>query len=182
MSEARADAPGSLWSFAASLYSVSGVKEACLALQTQYQADIPFLLFGGWLGSDKNVVLRPEDAQLAHARIRHWHVNVVRGLRTVRQYLKAESGPLPQSAQPLRLKVAEVELEAERIELQVLEAAGQELCSSAERSLSSDVVIQNLRTALAIFASEEECVEAQGLLEAIAIGEHQRRSLVKMNG
>lgn len=65
------------------------------------------------------------DIARADAEIGAWHAEIVRPLRRVRQRMKGGPAPAPSVAtEALRTRLKAVEIEAERIELAVLERFG----------------------------------------------------------
>jgi uncharacterized protein (TIGR02444 family) len=107
--------------FALKLYRRAGVADACLHLQDRHDLDVNMVLFAAFVGAVRRQALTNADVDLAKRRVESWHQEVVRPLRTVRQRLK--SGPLPapnDATGSLRRKLAQLEIEAEVIELDQL--------------------------------------------------------------
>ena len=105
------------WDFSVAVYGREGVAAACLALQERHGADVNFLLYCCWLGVEGCRTLDANGLLRATAEVERWHCEVVRSLRAVRKYLRAN----PERAsvrrvEPLRRKIQAVELEAEHIE------------------------------------------------------------------
>ena len=114
--------PPSLWDFSLATYARPGVAEACLALQDRFGQDVNLLLWALWLGT-RGHRLRPDELASAEAAAGPWHAEVVVPLRIVRRRLK--TGPLPApggAAEALRDRLKGLELEAERLEQEVLAA------------------------------------------------------------
>ena len=117
----------SFWDFSLAVYAVDGVKEACLALQDE-GLDVNMALWIVWIaatGRDARPAL-----QAALERSEAWSAAVVRPLRAARDGLK----PAPDmvdadAAQALRRAILAVELEAERLQQEALQA----LAPQAER-------------------------------------------------
>ena len=107
--------------FALTLYRRAGVADACLHLQGRHDLDVNMVLFAAFVGAVRRQALTNADVDLAKRRVYAWHQEVVRPLRAVRQRLK--SGPLPapnDATGSLRRKLAQLEIEAEVIELDQL--------------------------------------------------------------
>ena len=117
---------GSLWDFSLETYRRPGVQDACLRLQDGIGADVNLLLYCCWRGAME----KGEMASLA-ADLATWQTHVVGGLRAVRRIMKPMvKGLADQSedAATLRKKVAGVELEAEKLQQNMMMhfAAGRE--------------------------------------------------------
>jgi uncharacterized protein (TIGR02444 family) len=124
--------------FALALYRSAGVADACLDLQNRHDLDVNVVLFAAFVGAGLRQPLTVADLGLASDRVNAWHHEVVRTLRAVRQRLKAGPVPAPNEATGrLRHKLAQLEIEAEVIELDQLGALIPEL--QAPRSAGSAV-------------------------------------------
>ncbi|WP_051357405.1 TIGR02444 family protein [Azorhizobium doebereinerae] len=107
--------------FALAVYGTAGVPPACLLLQERRGIDVNLLLFAAFLGAVRGEALTPAGLARAIETVGPWHGEVVRGLRAVRQRLKAGPPPAPNTVTAaLRAKVQAVEIEAELIELSEL--------------------------------------------------------------
>lgn len=107
------------WDFSLATYARPGVAEACLALQDRLGLDVNLLLFCLWAGRCGR---RLEAAELRRLRAaaQPWHEAVVLPLRGVRRRLKGSGEPAHEA---LRQRVKRDELEAERLEQDLLQAA-----------------------------------------------------------
>ncbi len=112
------------WAFSLSVYRQPGVPEECLALQGSLGADVNLLLLCAYLGAKQKALLDKDDIEALAAASLAWHVDIVRSLRAARQALKPwEEGrdqKLQDSARVLRSAVKKLELDAERIEHDLL--------------------------------------------------------------
>jgi uncharacterized protein (TIGR02444 family) len=119
MSEAR---PNPFWDFSLALWGREGVAPACLALQERRGLDVNLLLYCCWAGGRGRALADTDIAALIEA-VGPWRARVVLPLREVRHRLKdpqlAPEGP----AQELRERVKALELEAERIQQDLMLAA-----------------------------------------------------------
>jgi uncharacterized protein (TIGR02444 family) len=107
--------------FALQVHSADGVAPACVLLQDRFGVDVNLLLFAARVGTTGRLT----EAALATAaeQVRQWHAEVVRPLRGVRRRLKSGPSPAPNPATAeLREEVKELEIRAELIELDVLDA------------------------------------------------------------
>lgn len=116
--------------FALELYRRAGVAAACLDLQHRHDLDVNVVLFAAFIGAVRRQTLTIADLDLAHGRVDAWHHEIVRPLRKVRQRLKTGPVPAPNEATgDLRRRLAQLEIEAEMIELDQLGALIPELHS-----------------------------------------------------
>jgi uncharacterized protein (TIGR02444 family) len=122
---------GRLWTYAVTLYAAPGVEPLLIKLQDDHGQCPPFLLWALWLAAER----RPADAKRlaeAAAWARPWWEEVVTPLRRLRRELKRPLVRLPDAdREGLRQKTADLELEAERIMLGMLETAS--LTEGADR-------------------------------------------------
>lgn len=112
-----------LWDFAVSIYGLPDVATACLTLQDRGGADVTMLLFALW-NARCGRRLSSEQAASAADLVRPWQDGVVRPLRTVRRGLKNHDFSLaPASANTFSESVKNVELAAERLQMEMLATA-----------------------------------------------------------
>jgi len=129
MSEAHA-----LWTFSLGIYGKPGVAPACLVLQEKHGLDINLLLFAAWAGAQHGHVLSDAEWTRAYATVGAWHKEMVRGLRSLRTRLKDGPPPAPgPQTEGLRSLVKKAELDAERIEQDLLFGLGGWPASAADR-------------------------------------------------
>ena len=135
--------------FALELYRRVGVADACLGLQNRHDLDVNVVLFAAFVGAVRRQTLTTADLDLAHRRVDAWHREVVRPLRAVRQRLK--TGPLPapnEATGGLRRKLAQLEIEAEIIELDQLGALIPELHSPRSTSSAAECATAAIETVI----------------------------------
>jgi uncharacterized protein (TIGR02444 family) len=120
--------PTDLWHFALALYQQSGVEDACLQLQDQ-GADICLLLCGAWL-ERRQIACDEARADALHKLARPWQEQVVLPLRQLRLRWR-EAAQNDQVLAQLREQVKQLELAAEREQLQRLAAGTQNWPSTA---------------------------------------------------
>jgi uncharacterized protein (TIGR02444 family) len=114
---------GELWPYALEVYARPGVEAALLELQDDHGQCVAYLLWSLWLarqGRPADPATLASGADLARA----WQEAAVAPLRHLRRDLKHPSRSAPAGAwDGLRRKVKALELDAERMLLQMLEAA-----------------------------------------------------------
>jgi uncharacterized protein (TIGR02444 family) len=123
MSEAGTSglAESPFWRFSLHFYAAPGVAPACLALQDEAEVDVNLLLFLLFLATEGRAV-DPAGVRTLDERIAPWREAAVAPLRAVRRGLKAGVFAVPHGAsEQFRGRIKRVELEAERIEQQLLE-------------------------------------------------------------
>ena len=76
------------WRFSLAVYAADGVAGECLDLQARHGIDVNLLLFVVWLGASRRRTMNSSDVERASNRIRQWHDETVRPLRSVRVALK----------------------------------------------------------------------------------------------
>jgi uncharacterized protein (TIGR02444 family) len=135
--------------FVLELYHRAGVADACLGLQNRHDLDVNVVLFAAFVGAVRRQRLTVDDLDLAHRRVDAWHDEVVRPLRAVRQRL--ETGPLPapnDATAGLRRALAELEIQAEVIELDQLGALISELNSPRSASSAAEFATAAIETVI----------------------------------
>ena len=108
------------WRFSLRIYGAPGAPAACLTLQDESGVDVNVLLFGLFAASQGRQLSAADVAAIA-AAIDPWRLNAVVPLRGVRRFLKdAPAGFEAQDIPALRQRVKMMELEAERLQQEVL--------------------------------------------------------------
>jgi uncharacterized protein (TIGR02444 family) len=96
---------------------------ACLHLQNRHDLDVNLVLFAAFVGAERRQTLTASGVEAARTLVDTWHREVVRPLRAVRQRLKTRPAPAPNDITArLRSKVKKIEIDAELIELDELDA------------------------------------------------------------
>jgi uncharacterized protein (TIGR02444 family) len=135
--------------FALELYRRAGVADACLDLQNRHDLDVNVVLFAAFVGAVRRQTLTIADLDLAHRRVDAWHHEVVRPLRAVRQRLRTGPVPAPNEATGgLRRKLAQLEIEAEVIELDQLGALIPEVHSPRSTSSATESAAAAIETVI----------------------------------
>jgi uncharacterized protein (TIGR02444 family) len=158
-------AENEFWRFSLAVYASPGVAAECLALQHSLDLDVNVLLFAAWLGWSRHVALSAQDLQGVAAEARPWSERVVKTLRAARRLIKDR----PEAAvMALREKIRAAELDAERIEQDMLFAYAARLfplTNSPEKS----VVESNLMAFIQLHrGGGAERSAIQNLLSAVA--------------
>lgn len=109
------------WAFSLRLYARPGVAPACLALQTRRGIDVNILLYCVWLGAERGIAIGVEDAARIAGSVADWSTSVVVPLRVIRTAMKTDALGSPKDlSDALRNDIKRAELDAERIEQQIL--------------------------------------------------------------
>lgn len=114
-----------MWDYAVALYARPEVAGACLSLQARSGADVNLLLLACWLGDSGRGVPGAAAWRDLQAQVAVWQRQVITPLRAVRDQLKAMTAGGSTLTQSLRRAVSGCELDAEHIELLMLEQAVQ---------------------------------------------------------
>ena len=156
----------SFWNFSIDFYAKDGVSNAFLSLQEKYHADVNLLLFCMWYGLKYGSL--PEDIYCAvHEYSSIWRRNVVQPLRGGRTWMKqcrsVYTGIDSAQYDELRQQIKRVELEAERLQQQFMEALTSDISShdvrvpKREHTLSGpDASMQNVRRYFSDLESETD--------------------------
>lgn len=107
-----------LWDWTLEAYGRPGVAEACLALQDRHRQNTSFLLWAVWAeAADPALLARAADVA------RRWEMLALSPIREVRRALKPPFGGVAdEPREGLRDEVKAVELRAERVLMEALEA------------------------------------------------------------
>lgn len=121
------------WDFSYKVYTNDGVDRLCLQLQDARGFDVNLVLFCLWFGVTRGELT---DAALARARWQSdaWRTLKVQPLRSLRQHMKRRLEEVPVGNRPtyrqLRERIKHCELEAERLQQQILERLAGQLGST----------------------------------------------------
>jgi uncharacterized protein (TIGR02444 family) len=117
-------AAADLWTFSLAVYRHEPVQRECLTLQDQYGLDVNLVLFCAFVGAIHGAILSEQTIEEAMDAVSAWHRPVVSTLREARRALKLlinTQPPIGSDIASLRTKVKALELEAERVEQNMLE-------------------------------------------------------------
>jgi uncharacterized protein (TIGR02444 family) len=109
-----------LWPWSLEVYGRPGVEPLLLELQDAHGQCAPFLLWALWMAA-RGLAADDETLAAGAALARAWQAAAIQPLRDLRRGLKA--GPHRTQRERLRTGVKSLELEAERMLLQMLENA-----------------------------------------------------------
>ncbi len=107
------------WDFSLEVYQRRNVAGPCMALQDRLQLDINLLLFCCWTG-ERGHQLSEQQVREALTATEVWQSQVVAPLRRLRRLLKTSLDLAPERRQAFRDKLKDVELDAERVEQDIL--------------------------------------------------------------
>jgi uncharacterized protein (TIGR02444 family) len=120
------------WRFSLYFYRQAGVSEACIVLQDDCGIDVNLLLFLLWLAAERRQ-LSADDVKRIDDRVRDWRNLTIIPIRDIRRKLKgAKTLVDPADQEAFRSKVKAIELDAERLQQQVLYVVTQSRSLGAE--------------------------------------------------
>lgn len=145
-------APGRFWDWSLNVYQEPEVCKACLRLQDDCGLDVNMLLFCCWTAAIGFAPLNPDLIQAARDLSRRWSLPVTDHLRAARRALKTPMDEAPaELAETLRAGILELELDAERVQQDMLEDLIQLNGEpAAEDHAPSEIVQENLRAYVAV--------------------------------
>jgi uncharacterized protein (TIGR02444 family) len=163
----------SFWNFSVALHQVSGVHEACLALQTRYGLDVNLLFFCCWAGGAKGARLDYRQIRQAMDSVSDWQDQIVRPIWKARWRLKPCFGRFAvERTEALRKKLIEAELDAEHIEqLHLAELVPVEGDPNLSEQIRSNHTIASLSSYLDIFMRSKVglVLHQDGLIEPLTV-------------
>jgi uncharacterized protein (TIGR02444 family) len=129
----------SFWRFSLRIYAAAGVADECLVLQEQYGIDVNVLLFCTWLGVERRIAMSADEIESCERGVADWQARTVKPLRAARQAMKGLA-----AAEGLRTQVKALELEAERLEQEMLFALADEHWPDHGDAAATDALRSNL--------------------------------------
>ena len=161
-----ADAPDNpFWEFSLAVYGRSGAAPACLGLQDRHGLNVNLLLLCCWAGARGHGLTVAEFRDLITV-VRPWEEEVVRPLRAVRRWLKAQTLAPAGPAGALREEILARELDGERLEQLILA----ESLSIGEGEGGAEVAAANLKAYLAAMEIEADSADAADLTAVLTAG------------
>ncbi|GGC92840.1 TIGR02444 family protein [Chelatococcus reniformis] len=141
--------------FAVELYGRPGVGDACLLLQDRAGVNVVILLTAVWTAARSGARLTEADIGGLHAQVADWNAHVVQPLRSARRWLKTSDVPAAaERATRLRTEVKKLELDAELIELDMLEAAASDIgVADGHESTAAGTAERNGLAVLSFYSS-----------------------------
>jgi uncharacterized protein (TIGR02444 family) len=122
LSEAGAPVAGSLWAYALDIYGRPGAEARFLALQDAHGQNVSFLIWGLWMAVEGRAA-DPTTLAAGAALARSWEAAAVAPLRAIRRDLKTSTAGGARRRERLRDAVRQLELQAERMLLEMLQDA-----------------------------------------------------------
>jgi uncharacterized protein (TIGR02444 family) len=122
LSEAGARVAGSLWAYARDIYGRPGAEARFLSLQDAHGQSVCLLIWSLWMSAEG----RTADASTlaaGAALARSWEAAAVAPLRAIRRDLKTSSAGGARRRERLRAAVRQLELQSERMLLEMLQDA-----------------------------------------------------------
>ena len=155
------------WQFSLEFYARPRVAGACLELQDGAGVDVNLLLYLLFLANHERAVGRDDVARL-DALVATWREHAVRPLRALRRELKAGIAPVPViDSELLRSAIKRDELEAERIEQELLERLAP-VPTLGKPAASRDTAARANLAAYGSFLNELPAAPVAVLLDAFA--------------
>jgi uncharacterized protein (TIGR02444 family) len=144
MKTSPADLDRDSWAFALEVYGRPGVSDACLKLQNEAGVDVLMLLVTAFAAVRLRLLLTLAEITELDNACRAWREQIIRPLRSIRAGLKTGPAPAPSSeTEPFRSKMKLIELDAERLQNQLLAA-----CLPRRPAKPDDVNADELRSVL----------------------------------
>ena len=126
-----------LWPYALEVYARPGVEALMLELQDDHGQCVPFLLWGLWMAASGRAI-EPGTAVACAELAGAWHDAAIAPLRRLRRDLRsARKAKIQHVSERIRTGVKSLELEAERMLLQMLDEASPAPGGVASDGLSS---------------------------------------------
>jgi uncharacterized protein (TIGR02444 family) len=121
MMPSRADLEAESWAFALDFYAKPGIADACLKLQSEAGVDVMMFLVITFAAVRHRILLTPAEIDRLDEVCCPWREHVVWPLRAIRSRLKSGPPPAPSGdTEQFRAKIKSVELDAERLQNQLL--------------------------------------------------------------
>jgi uncharacterized protein (TIGR02444 family) len=151
MKTSPADLELESWAFALEVYGRPGVTDACVKLQNEAGADVLILLMTAFAAIRLRLLLTPAEIRELDNACRPWREQIIRPLRAIRTGLKTGPAPAPSSeTEQLRSKIKLIELDAERLQNQLLAACLPRRPAKPD-AVNADEFRSVLRSVMAVF-------------------------------
>jgi len=155
--------------FALAVHASEDVPAACVSLQDRFGLDVNVLLLAAYIGAVHRQTISAEQVGAARTLVDEWHAEVVRPLRGVRRLLKSGPAPAPnERTEEVRNKVAKAELDAELVELDLLDGWASEQQAMLNVPASSELVMCAMEAALRSYSQDPLHDDARQALTMIA--------------
>jgi len=155
--------------FALAVHASENVPAACVSLQDRFGLDVNVLLLAAYIGAVHRQTISAEQVDAARTLVDEWHAKVVRPLRGVRRLLKSGPAPAPdERTEEVRTKVAKAELDAELVELDLLDGGAREQRAMPTVPASTGLVMRAMEVALRSYSQDPLDDDARQALTTIA--------------
>ena len=146
MEHSREPSANPFWDFSLQVYAQKGVSDILLWLQDECHLDVNLTLYCCWAGLSQTPILTAPDIAFLRRLVDRWQSEIVQPLRYLRQTLKNDvRGALATEVAGLRVSLQRAELEAERLEQNMLfSSAPRETHGDPKESGVRQHIISNL--------------------------------------
>jgi len=111
-----------LWNYSTHLWTLPGVEDLCISLQTEYDADVNLLIYCLWLGEQKRC-LNEDDLQVMLDTVKPWQT-MIKPLRNSRRMMQQQMIAMPgELVEQSIANMKEMEINAEHMAQLALEKA-----------------------------------------------------------
>lgn len=134
-----------LWSYSTHTWTLPGVEELCIRLQTEYDADVNLLIYCLWLGEQKRC-LSEDDLQVMLDTVKPWQT-MIKPLRDSRRMMQQQMIAMPGELIEQNIaNMKEMEINAEHMAQLALEKAlAAEQVQAVENVSTADCGLANLQ-------------------------------------
>lgn len=139
------------WTYTLEFYRREGVQPAVIHLQDARDADVNLVILAAWRAALGLPTLTGAEAAALAERVAAWRATAIEPLRAVRNALRPGVAHVPEEeCKALRGQVLKLEIEAERIEQAVIEAATAGAAGREASEPSPVAVAANLAAVIAL--------------------------------
>lgn len=111
-----------LWNYSSHIWTLPGVEDLCIRLQTEYDADVNLLIYCLWLGEQKRC-LNDDDLQVMLDTVKPWQT-MIKPLRDSRRMMQQQMIAMPgELVEQSIANMKEMEINAEHMAQLALEKA-----------------------------------------------------------
>lgn len=137
------------WNFSIHFYQQPGVADCCLALQENQQMDINLVLFGFWLGLNKQQILDHAQWQELIEVSAPWQ-EIIKPLRRSRKLVKQSNLAWPVNfTDETHDSISNIELNAEHMQQLAIEQAWQSFSESVSDENTAAIIRRNITAYMA---------------------------------
>lgn len=134
-----------LWNYSTHIWTLPGVEDLCINLQTEYDANVNLLIYCLWLGEQKRC-LNEDDLQVMLDTVKPWQT-MIKPLRDSRRMMQQQMIAMPgELVEQSIANMKEMEINAEHMAQMALEKAlNSDNIQSAEDVSTADCSLANLQ-------------------------------------